>query len=728
MNFEVRHALPGRLRLHVPALARVDGWSELFLAWLERQNGIASVRVNRACASVIINYDPVETGLPAALEKNLKRITVQQVRNTQRKHKAVGPAKRDVSPALHSYMTRSYTAQALSRFSSWAAKEAPLLWAAASLVLCIWTNPFLVAVNLSLIAFNALPIWSRAVTVLLRERRLNVDFLDSLSIVISMLQGNVFTAAFIIGLVSLGNWIRDKTAARSKRAMKDLLEFQSRKGWLLRGSTVIEVPVASMAVGDTVIVYPGETIPVDGKVLRGVASVDQKTITGESLPVERKVGDPVYAATVIRDGKLILRSERVGDSTTAAQIVHLVEAAPLGETRIQNYAEQFADRLVAPSLAVAAGFYAMSGDLNRFVSMVIIDFGTGIRVAAPTSVLASIIYAARQGILIKGGGHLEKLAKVDTIIFDKTGTLTRGVPHIHEIVSYNERLFRPDSILRLAAAAEARHPHPVSEAILAKARERNIQIPERTGSRYQIGQGIEANVEGHHIHIGSERFLNGQSIRIDKALTDTERLNTEGCSTLLFAVDGELTGLIPYEDQLRPESPAVIATLHNRGISNIVMLTGDKNTVAKVVAGRLGISQFFSEMLPAEKAEIVQRYKKDGKVVAMVGDGINDSPALSYADVGIAMKSGADVAREAADVVLMEDNLWRLIGAIDISKDAISLVHQNFAIIAGLNALAFGLAIPRGLVSPGVTALISNGSAILASLNAIRPILRFERS
>jgi heavy metal translocating P-type ATPase len=471
------------------------------------------------------------------------------------------------------------------------------------------------------------------------------------------------------------------------------------------------------------VVYAGDMIPADGVVSHGRASVDQKTITGESLPVVRARGDRVYAGTVVADGKLYVRAQRVGAETTAAQIVRMVQSAPVGETRTQNYAEKFGDRLVPPALGVAGGLYAISGDADRLLSMTIIDFGTGIRIAAPTSVLAAMISAVREGVLIKGGGYMERLNHIDTIVFDKTGTLTEGRPAVRDVLSYNERSFPPRKVLQYAAAAEIRFKHPVAQAVINKAREAGVKLPPRLDSRYHIGLGIEARLNGNFVHLGNERFLREQGIALNGSGRDVERLSRDGASSLLLAVDGDLVGLVSYADRLRPESAEVICALKNRGVDDLVMLTGDDGVVAASVARQVGIGRFFAEVLPANKAEIVKELQKSGRTVAMVGDGINDSAALSYADVGIAMKNGADVARETADVVLMEDNLWRLITAFEISENAIGLVRQNYIITTGLNAVAFALSIPRGVISPEFTALISNGSAILASVNALRPIM-----
>ncbi|MBV9081768.1 MAG: heavy metal translocating P-type ATPase, partial [Acidobacteriaceae bacterium] len=480
-------------------------------------------------------------------------------------------------------------------------------------------------------------------------------------------------------------------------------------------------PSSAIQAGDSVIVYPGEIIPVDGVIVRGRATVDQKTITGESLPLERGPGDDVFASTVIREGKLTLCASRVGGETTAAQIVQLIESAPVGETRIQNYAEQFGDRLVAPMLAVSTGLFAATANVDRLLSMLIIDFGTGIRVAAPTAVLAAIAHAAHEGILIKGGRHLERLSELDTIVFDKTGTLTHGTPEIRGVISCDERRFPARKILALAAAAEMRLKHPVSQALVAKAEAEGIEIPERVGGEFEIGLGVEARINGYHVHVGSERFFSKNMIGLGPAARAAKQVNGSGCSALLFAIDGVLKGVIPYADRVRKESRQVVKMLQRSGIK-VVMITGDNGRVASAVASQLGIDRCFSDTLPSNKAEIVQTLQAGGHVVGMIGDGINDSPALAYADVGIAMKHGADVARETADVVLMEDNLWKLIAAIEIARNAMKNVRQNYAIIAGLNALALLLAIPPGLITPNVSALISNGSAVLACLNAIRPV------
>ena len=428
---------------------------------------------------------------------------------------------------------------------------------------------------------------------------------------------------------------------------------------------------------------------------------------------------------MIREGQLTVRATRVGNDTTAGQIAHLVESVPIGDTRMQNHAELLADKLVLPTLAVASGTAVLSADFSRFLSLVIVDYGTGIRVAAPTSVLASMTHAARTGIIIKSGGHMEKLAKVDTVVFDKTGTLTYGSPAVVEIVPYIRQI---DSghLLGLAAAAETRLHHPVAEALRTYAREREISLPACDETEYKVGLGVQGQVNGYYMHVGSERFMRQSGIDVAFAARDRSALDRNGHSCLYVAVDGKLGGLVAYADKLRPESRPVVERLHRMGVKNTIMLTGDNEVVARAVGRRIGLTDVVADMMPADKAQVIQDLQRKGNIVAMVGDGINDSPALSFADIGIAMKHGADIAHESANIVLMEDSLWKFVKALEISRGAVGLIRQNYAIVAGLNTLALALALPGGLISPTMTALLSNGSAILASLNGMRPVLRYQ--
>jgi Cu2+-exporting ATPase len=681
--------------------------AETFLGWLGTQAGIKTARINYDCASLVLEYDPNHEPLLRALMARFQNASLADI-------KLLVATSKTASPGTNANAALPVVS-----------KKFPLALPTISLLMAFSANPAVVAVNLPLMLWNAIPIAKRAWKVWDTERRLNIDVLDTLAISASILQGVPMAGCIVTWLIKLGDWIRDLTAAGSRRAISELLEFQSKSAWVLRDGAVVSIAASELQAGDLVVVYPGEMISVDGEIIDGHATIDQKTITGEGLPVNKGVGEAAFAATVIRDGQITVRALRVGSETTAGQIVHLVESAPIGDTRMQNHAERFADRLVTPTLALAAGTAAVTGDFNRFLSLVIIDYGTGIRVAAPTSVLSSMTHAARAGIIIKSGGHMEKLAGIDTVVFDKTGTLTRGMPAVIDVIPYQDHI-TSNHLLGLAAAAETRLQHPVAEALRIRARELAVNVPACDETKYRIGLGVEGQVNGYYMHVGNERFMRQSEIRVDIAGSDRHALDEKGYSCLYIAVDGQLAGLVPYCDEIRPESRSVIQKLHAMGIRNTIMLTGDNSVVARAVCNEIGLTRHFADMLPADKADVIQQLQREGNRVAMVGDGINDSPALSFADVGIAMKHGAEVTHESADIILMEDSLLKLVKAVEISQGAVRLIKQNYAIVAGLNTLALGLALPGGLITPEATALISNGSAILASLNGIRPILRYQ--
>jgi len=375
MDFSVRHFMPGRLRLHVPQICRNRALAESFQIWLQSQDGIKLVRINFNCASLIIEYDSAHHGFLEEALKQFQRMSVEELRAV------LSLAKPTPAQDTHDAVPKKPPA---------VAKRLPLALPSVSLLLALSGNPIVFAVNLPLIFWNAFPIGVRAYKVWSRESRLNVDFLDVLAISASLAQGNPLAGSIIVWLVKLGDWIRDLTAAGSRRAIAELLEFQTKTAWVVRDGEVVSIPAHALAVEDIVVVYPGEVIPVDGEIVEGSATVDQKTITGEGLPVIRGKGEAAYAATVIRDGQLKIRALRVGVATTAGQIAHLVESAPIGDTRMQNHAERFADRLVVPTLALATGTALVTADFTRFLNLVIVDYGTGVRVSAPTSVLASM--------------------------------------------------------------------------------------------------------------------------------------------------------------------------------------------------------------------------------------------------------------------------------------------------------------------------------------------------
>jgi Cu2+-exporting ATPase len=578
--------------------------------------------------------------------------------------------------------------------------------------------------DLLLILLTGLPIWKRALSTLVNERRLNVDFLDGLALAIAVLRRQPRTAALMAMMVHLGDVVRELTARQSRGHIRQLLDFQTVQARRLEADgSVTLIPAQALLCNEMALMLAGDLVPADGVISSGVAAVDQRHITGESVPATRRAGDMVFAGSSIVEGSLTVQITEVGAATVVAKIVQVIEAAPVGETRIQNYAEQFADRLVGPLLGVNVALLALTGNVDRFMSMAIVDYGTGIRVAAPTSILASMTRAARQGILIKSGHHVEQLATLRGIAFDKTGTLTCGHLAVLDVKTFHPRI-KADRVLQLAAAAETQLRHPVARALVKHAEKVcGLTLPPCDDVQFIIGMGVAAVIDGKRLHVGSERFLRSIGITTGGATKYLAEAESHGNIVLLVALDDSLVGAIACSDAPRPEAHAVVAGLRARGVEHIVMLSGDREGVARRVAQKVGIDKVYSEILPHDKAEIVRSLRIKYGPFAMVGDGVNDSPALAQADVGISLVDGADIARAAADVVLMEEGLHLLLPAMDICRDGLALVRQNFTLIAGANTLALALAIPTGLMSPMACTLISNGSGLLATLNAMRPLL-----
>lgn len=693
---EVIHSIKGRVRLKLPALKRYPTLTRPLELFLGKCPGILGVSANQSCASLTVSFDSTlwsaET-LCAQLSR-LSSGTLRVMRNTM--------ASDDVGSTEESNGAQfELTLSTLG-----------LACLAAEVVAAPLVPFFLIG--------SALPMFSRAFEAFTRRDALTVDMLDASATILLACQGQLPMALFMVWLVNLGDYIRDVTVMQAQDAVKEVLAYRRTNAWVVRSGKTVQVKVDDVQVGETVVVYPGERIPIDGTVLNGNATVDQQALTGESLPVEKGAGEVVHAATVVQDGKLYIRADSVGDDTEAARIVHMVQDAPAHETRVQNYAERWANELVPYSFAGAGATGLLTQNLTSSASVLVIDYGTGIRIAAPTAVLASMTRAVRQGILIKGGRYMEQLAGVDAIVFDKTGTLTTGSPQVMEIYNYNG-ISRED-VLGLAASCEQRLTHPVAQAIVRAAESRGVAIPARTSSHYTIGLGVEAHVDGHLVHVGCERFMTSKRIGVSTAVrAHLNDIGHEAMSPVCVALNGELVGTLAYADPIRPESGGVIEHLRRRGIKHIAMLTGDHSRVAARVAETVGISNLVADALPRDKVAYVKDLQRQGYRVAVVGDGINDSPALAHADVGIAISGGADVAEATAHVVLLNGGLWKVPLALDISREALGLIKQSWRIISVPNTVALGLAV-LGVIGAGVATVLSNGSAILATANGLRPL------
>ncbi|WP_297889353.1 heavy metal translocating P-type ATPase [Sulfurihydrogenibium sp.] len=552
----------------------------------------------------------------------------------------------------------------------------------------------------------------------LKKGKIDVHLLDSSAILLSSLQGNHFSSLLMTWLLSLGDVIQEKTEKRAHVEIEKLLNYKEEKAFVVVDeNTVVEKPIEEVKKGDIVVVYDGQKITVDGVVIEGDALVNQASLTGESNPVHKKPNDPVYAGTFVEDGKLYIRAEKVGDETALAKIVKIIEEAANQPIQAQLKAEEMANKFVIPTFAIAGTSYFLTRDTNRLTSTLIIDYHTGIHVSTPLAIMSHMALAAKHGILFKSGRHLELLHKVDTVVFDKTGTLTVGHPEVTEIVTFD---VSEDEALQIAASLEQRITHPVAKSIVSLAIKKGLDILPRKDSDYHIGLGIEGDINDVHYLLGSTRFMEKKHIKIPKKVKQiVDQLHDKGESVLYLVRENKVIALIGISDPIKPESKEVIEILYKMN-RDIILCTGDNEGAAEKVAKTLGIKKFYARAFPDEKAKIIKKLKEEGKTVAFLGDGVNDAPALSVADIGISIRSGADIAIEVANVVI-NNNLYNLVDAIRISDEALKNVYQNFRINTVANTAGL-IGSVLGVFNPVVSTIINNGTSVFMGLNAIKPL------
>jgi len=615
--------------------------------------------------------------------------------------------------------------------SEWAREwhePTPTRWVAAlsgtsTLIACLThAAPFpLLAIA---VALNTLRPLNRSIAAL-REGKMSVDLLDVAATLAALATGRPITAAFVIWMVGIGDFLLDISANNARSALSMLMRHKEPEALqVLADGSIETVPVGDLRAGDHFMVHTGHGIVADGTVVSGLAEVDTKALTGESRLLPKKAGDPVFASTVVVAGQLVVEVESSGRNTEAAKIESILNTVGSKPLTLQREALDIAGKLVLPTFGVAAIAAALSSDVTRAVCVLITDFGTGFRIAVPTSALTAMTLAAREGVLVKGAQYLERLSKTDVIIFDKTGTLTSGVPEVVEVVT--ARGMKESVLIRWCASAEATHDHPVARALKSYAKEKGIPLvePEPGSEEYAVGLGLSARVEGHRVRVGRAIWMESQKLNISPSFKrHLARFQKQSRSSLCVAVDDKVVGLVSYSDGTRRDSAAIVRRLQDNGRRKIVLLSGDSAEVVKNLARAVGIDEALGGLLPHEKAEYVRRIQAAGSVVAMVGDGINDAPALAAADVGISIAGSTDVALETADVVLLSGGLARLEKAFQISDQAMSSVRQNLGIIIVPNAIAIALG-AFGLIGPPLAAIINNGATFLAVLVATMPLLR----
>ncbi|OBK48407.1 manganese-exporting P-type ATPase CtpC [Mycobacterium sp. 1081908.1] len=556
----------------------------------------------------------------------------------------------------------------------------------------------------------------------LRSGRAGTDALVSAATVASLVLRENVVALTVLWLLNIGEYLQDLTLRRTRRAISELLRGNQDTAWIRLADGEIQVPIDSVEIGDEVIVHDHVAIPVDGEVVEGEAIVDQSAITGENLPVSVIVGAHVHAGSVVVRGRLVVRAHAVGNQTTIGRIIARVEEAQHDRAPIQTVGENFSRRFVPTSFIVSALTLAVTGDVRRAMTMLLIACPCAVGLATPTAISAAIGNGARRGILIKGGSHLEQAGQVDAIVFDKTGTLTVGRPVVTNIVAMHKD-WQPEQVLAYAASSEIHSRHPLAEAVIRSTEERHISIPPHEECEVLVGMGMRTWADGRTLLLGSPSLLQSEKVRVSKKAKEwVDRLRRQAETPLLLAVDGTLVGLISLRDEVRPEAAAVLKKLRASGIRRIVMLTGDHPEIAEVVAGELGIDEWRAEVMPEDKLEVVRELQGDGFVVGMVGDGINDAPALAAADIGIAMGlAGTDVAVETADVALANDDLHRLLDVRDLGARAVDVIRENYGMSIAVNAA--GLIIGAGgALSPVLAAILHNASSVAVVANSSRLI------
>ncbi|MEB3050362.1 manganese-exporting P-type ATPase CtpC [Mycolicibacter sp. MYC123] len=557
----------------------------------------------------------------------------------------------------------------------------------------------------------------------LRSGRAGTDTLVTAAIIASLVLRENVVALTVLWLLNIGEYLQDLTVRRTRRAISELLRGTADTAWIRTADgTEVQVPIDTVEIGDEVIVHDHVAIPVDGEVIDGEAVVDQAAITGENLPVSIIAGAAVHAGSVVVRGRLVVRARAVGKETVIGRIVTRVEEAQLDRAPIQTVGENFSRRFVPASFLLSALTLVLTGDVRRAMTMLLIACPCAVGLSTPTAISAAIGNGARRGILIKGGSHLERAGQVDAMVFDKTGTLTVGRPVVTNIVALHKG-WQPEEVLAYAASSEIHSRHPLAEAVIRSTEERHISIPPHEQCEVLVGLGMRTWADGQILLLGSPSLLRAEKVRVSKKATEwVDKLRKQAETPLLLAVDGTLVGLISLRDEVRPEAAEVLTKLRANGIRRIVMLTGDHSDTAAAVAGELGIDEWRAEVLPDDKLEAVRALQAEGYVVGMVGDGVNDAPALASADIGIAMGlAGTDVAVETADVALANDNLQRLLDVPDLGARAVQVIRQNYGMSIAVNAA--GLLIGAvGALSPVLAAILHNASSVAVATNSSRLI------
>jgi Cu2+-exporting ATPase len=579
--------------------------------------------------------------------------------------------------------------------------------------------PMLIPLSLVLIGYFATQIFKKAAIAIFQSKQIKVDILDSFGLLLCLLVGQIGAAAFMVWILDCAHLLLESTRRKSRQYLADSFGEQARFAWLLLDGQEIQISIQELQKDDIIVVNTGEQVPIDGIVIEGEAMVDQQSLTGEAAPVEKHEGEPVFNMSVLVAGKLKVRVQETGENTLASKIIQVINDASNYHIKLQSVGEQIADKMVLPTLGLGTLGWFTTGP-SALLAIVNADFGTGIRVAAPIALLSSLGVAAKNGLLIKDSKSLEILKQIDVVLFDKTGTLTHEIPVVSAIIPADDS-YDADQILLYTATAEQKFSHPIAKAILHKAKEKEMILPAYDESHYFVGLGIEVIIHGDDVKVGSSRYIERENIPIPPKIQEAlQNSRSSGQSAILTVINNQVAGMIELKSSVRAEVPEIINYLKQQGIQEIALISGDHEAPTKELSHQLGVDRYFAGVLPHEKADYVKLLQKEGKKVMMVGDGINDSAALSYADIGVSLKGASSIAIDVADVIFMDGSLKKFHYLFEVADLLHNNVQRSFYMIAIPNMLCIVGAL-MGVFGLASSLVLNNGFNFVAAVNGMLP-------
>lgn len=691
MKFYIKHESRGRIRIHLAQKRMSSVQAETLLYYLQNQNQVSFAKVYDRTGDAVICYE----GERAAVIRMIQLFHYEEVELPTGLLESSGRA-----------LNNEYQEKLISKVIYHFGRK----WLLPAPIRAIYTT--VVSVKY---------IWKGIQK--LAQGKIEVPVLDATAIGVSMLRGDYGTAGSVMFLLGVGELLEEWTHKKSVGDLARSMSLNVGKVWLKKDGQEILVPSEKIVAGDEIVVHMGNLIPFDGEVSNGEGMVNQASLTGESVPVRRTLGSVVYAGTVLEEGELTILVKQTGGSSRYEKITAMIEESEKLKSGLESKAEHLADRLVPYSLGGTALTYLLTRNATKALSILMVDFSCALKLAMPISVLSAIREANQHKITVKGGKFLEAVAEADTIVFDKTGTLTKAQPTVAEVVSFSETK-SPDELLRIAACLEEHFPHSMAKAVVDAAREKYLDHEEMHSKvEYIVAHGISTTINGKKAIIGSYHFVfEDENSIIPEGMEEKFRHLPEEYSHLYLALEGVLAAVICIEDPLRPEAAEIIRQLKKAGLKKIVMMTGDSERTAKAIAKKVGVDEYYAEVLPEDKANFVEKEKAEGRKVIMIGDGINDSPALSAADVGIAISEGAEIAREIADITVAADDLAEILVLRMLSNRLMKRIHKNYRFIVTFNAGLILLGV-GGILQPTTSALLHNTSTLYIGLKSMGNLL-----